>query len=105
MKLTDKEKEERNKSKRTGVLKENLYVKRDCDCDDDQWLFSTTDMKIAVQEFKNSFKKVCSAGDIFDCYLDDNGDESWYDRVYGIEAMSESWAYDHLVDIKDVDKE
>lgn len=115
IKLTDKEralilemraKEDCDVPKKTGVLKEDLYyfgdLSRLIDCEYEFITLSEVNKIIKKLKKKLKNKKVVSAGDTFDCFIEKDGRESWYDRVWGIEGMSEEWARKFLKDIKSV---
>ena len=55
-----------------------------------------------VIDFADSFEKVLDAGAIFDCYIEKDGRESWYDRDFGIENMDKGWAREYLTNIREV---
>jgi hypothetical protein len=111
IKLTKKEqelilslraKEDCNVAKKTGVLKEDLYyfgeLSRIIDCEYE--FITLSEVNKIIKKLKA--KKAVSAGDIFDCYIEEDGNESWYDRIWGIEGMSEEWARKYLKGIKNV---
>lgn len=103
--LEKRAKENHNAIKKIGLLKEDLYIFGDEDLVntdklDTNWLFSHEDCCEMTRRFANNFKKIASKGDKFDCFIDLDGKEAWFDRIYGIENMTEAWAKKHLIDIK-----
>lgn len=107
--MDKRQKEEAAKPKFTGKLKCDLYMNH---CLDScgrytryvPWICSIEERDEIVAGFTDSFEKVLSAGAIFDCYIESNGVESWYDRDYGIENMGKEWAREYLINIKRVRK-
>ena len=106
MKLTKEEealilqmrvKEEENEVKKIGYAKHDIYA------NDDEEIFSEEEMKKAIQEYTDSFHVVISKGDILDCFII-NGEESWYDRDYGLSDLPATWAKDNLEKIKNIKK-
>lgn len=97
--ISDKrEKEDINCSKKIGYLVENLYVPHVINYDEN--FFYTKDQADNIKE--NLFMLAAKAGSVFDCYIEKDGSESWYDRVYGIERMSKEWAEANLRNIKNI---
>jgi len=102
--------EEAEKPKKIGKLKEDLYMNNSLgSCGQCiisvPWICSLTERDEYVSEFFNSFEKVLSAGAVFDCYIEKDGRESWYDRdcgIEGIENLDAVWAKDYLTDIENV---
>ena len=103
--LDKREAEESKLLKKTGVLKEDLFI-FEGDVKNDfngRWLFSLREKESLMRKIEDRFTHSLSAGSIFDCYID-NGIEFWFDREYGLENLSADWAKDHLKDIKPVGK-
>lgn len=100
--LDKRKKEEPEKPEKVGYLKVNLYY-RDCRQIEDNWLYTESGKDEAVQEFADSFDQIGTIGDEFDCYLDANGNEEWYDQNDGYcNGMDAEWAKTHLRKIKKV---
>lgn len=112
MKLTAAEKqlildkraeEEKDLPKLTGILKEDLYVV-DRQKIDIPWLVTKSQKQEIISKFDANFELAVTAGSEFIAFIEDDGDEQWYDNDYGIEGMSAKWAREHLVDIKPIKK-
>jgi len=105
--LKKKAEEEAEKPKMIGELKEDLYM-NNCLNDDGKyyayvpWFCSADERDGLVVDFADSFEKVLDAGAIFDCYIEKDGRESWYDRDFGIEGMDKGWAREYLTNIREV---
>lgn len=94
---------EANSPKLVGYAKEDLYsidTETLEEIRDGQhgWYPSASDVKNLVDQI---FNKEVEAGAEFVCYMED-GEEAWYDSVYGIEHMDAEWARQYLRDIKPV---
>ena len=103
--LDKRTKEEAEKPKKTGILKENLYtISSDLDASGEYgWLFSKSVKETIIKDFKSRFELALEKGAEFICYYRDDGSESWYDQEnYGIEDMSADWAKEHLTNIKNI---
>lgn len=117
MKLTQKEKEliyelrlkeDQNKPKYSGILKENLYEF----CENDKWFelmnilnssyFSSSEKDKYIKLFENNFQILCHEGTEFVGYqYPESNDIFWYDcDDIGIENMPNKWAKKHLINIK-----
>ena len=97
-----REKEEVEKSKKIAYLKEDLYF---CQNDFDVDFYDTFITKIVrdeiIQKITEQFKLAVPKGTEFVCFIEKNGEESWYDNAgYGIEYCSSDWAKKHLINIK-----
>lgn len=114
MKLTEEEKrlvlEKRKKeeiklTKKIGYLKEDLYHFSLDDLQLELYYLVTQEQKEdIIKYFSNNFELVAKKGDPFDCYIEEDGRESWYDREWGIGGMSAEWANNFLENISNVPK-
>ena len=112
--LSDKEKElilqlrakeEADKPKKIGFLKEDLYVSHERKYEISNWYFNPDEFAAEIETFKNMFELAVPAGTQFDCFILENGSESWYDNSsYGIENMDAKWARKYLINIKNLSK-
>lgn len=105
--LARREKEEANKPKKEGFLKENLYTVEGIDSwIYNDWFFSEQEKQKEIENFTNSFNPALKAGTRFICYINSENEESWYDdEGYGIEAMDADWAEEYLRDIAPIKSE
>lgn len=114
MKLTEEEKEiilakrkeeEKLKPKKTAIAKANIYTRKDIDFPVDSWFFNTTEKDDCIKEFADTFELAIEKGDSFSCFLEEDGEESWYDNIgYGFENMSSEWAKKYLENIRPIKK-
>lgn len=100
-------KEKESKACRVGFLKHDLYYKAHLMTDDDVFEFeygvmTLSEVKKAIEDFKNKFELVLKKGTKFLSYMR-NGEEYWFDCAnHGLEDMSLKWANKHLMLIQTV---
>jgi hypothetical protein len=97
--LDKRAKEDANKPKKIGYLTNDLYTSKNQSYKIDSWVFDEFEKNEIIKNFTESIIKVCSAGDIFDCFIDD-GEEQWYGGV--IEGRPKKWAEKYLSDIRTI---
>jgi len=103
--LKKREKEDRNKPKKTGVAKTNIYTRIDIDFPIDSWFFNTTEKDDCIKKFADTFELAIKKGNSFSCFIDEDGEESWFDDIgYGFEQMNSEWAAKYLDNIRSIKK-
>lgn len=99
-----REEQDLNKPTKIGYLKEDLYQFTDemTPYPTDYHTYTKDETNNLIQVFSKSFTVCLKKNSILDCY-EDNGIESWYDRVDGsVDGASTPWATKHLTKIKSV---
>lgn len=116
MKLTEEEKqvildkrkqENLEKPQKIAILKHNLYyISNNYTSwlnNPDECFVSKKDINDLIKSIKENFELTITKGTEFVCFIEKNGQESWYDNEnYGVECMSYTWAQEHLVNIKNL---
>jgi len=99
--LKIRQKQENLKPKMTATLIEDLFYLNERIAIDPVF-YSKSKKENIIENIQYNFQLACKAGAIFDCYIEEDGRQSWYDRVFGVEAMPEAWAKIHLTNFKPV---
>lgn len=103
--LEERKKKERNKPRKIGFLKEDLYEYNPPTGKYGLWsFFNESEKNIEIEQFKLLFKRTMCAGEEFVCFInDDKNEEFWYDRDgRGYECLSSNWAKENLINIQDI---
>ncbi len=101
--LEKRKKEESNKARKIGFLKEDIYEYDPPLGKFGLWSFlSESGKNTEIKIFKSCFRKTLSAGSEFSCYVE-NGKDCWYDNNgCGYECLDSHWAKENLINIQDI---
>jgi hypothetical protein len=115
MKLSAEEKElilkkrqakETDKPQKTAVAKTDIWVGDTTSWRLNEWVFTPEEKDQQLEEIiDNLFTLAIKKGESFTCFINEDGEEEWYDDVgYGIECMDAKWAEKYLTNIRPIKK-
>lgn len=100
--LNKRKQDDLNKPKKIGYLKHDLFILKESVNRYSGALLTKLEKDEIIKNFISGFELVSKAGAEYDGFVNEYGDERWYDREYGINGLNDTWAEDNLINIKNI---